>query len=72
MLTGSEDPTKTGCTAGGGGAVAITPHISLKAEALYDLGDVTVAATNPLQASILITDQEVNGVIARAGLDYKF
>jgi outer membrane immunogenic protein len=72
-LTGSEDTTKSGWTAGGGGAVAITPHISLKAEAIYyDLGDVTVRSTHPQQPNVLITDQEVNVVIARGGIDYKF
>jgi outer membrane immunogenic protein len=73
QLTGSEDTTKSGWTAGGGGAVAITPHISLKAEALYyDLGDITVRSTNPQQDSVLSTDQSVNGVIVRGGIDYRF
>ena len=73
QLTGSEETTKSGWTAGGGGAVAITPHISLKAEALYyDLGNVTVRSTNPQQDVVLFTDQDVNGVIARGGIDYRF
>ena len=73
QLTGSEETTKSGWTAGGGGAVAITPHISLKAEAFYyDLGDVSVRSTNPQQDVVLFTDQEVNGVIARGGIDYRF
>ena len=73
QLTGSEDTTKSGWTAGGGGAVAITPHISLKAEALYyDLGDITARSTNPQQDLVLFTDQDVNGVIARGGIDYRF
>lgn len=73
QLTGSEDTTKSGWTAGGGGAVAITPHISLKAEALYyDLGDITVRSTNPQQDVVHFTDQDVNGVIARGGIDYRF
>ena len=72
-LTGSEDTTKSGWTAGGGGAVAITPHISLKAEALYyDLGNITVRSTHPQQDVVLSTDQAVNGVIARGGIDYRF
>jgi hypothetical protein len=57
----------------GGGAVAITPHISFKAEALYyDLGDITVRSTNPQQEVVLSTDQDVNRVIARGGIDYRF
>ena len=73
QLIGSEDTTKSGWTAGGGGAVAVTPHISLKAEALYyDLGNVTVRSTNPQQDVVLFTDQDVNGMIARGGIDYRF
>ena len=73
QLTGSEDATKSGWTAGGGGAVAITPHISLKAEALYyDLGNITVRSTDPRDEVVLFTDQDVNGVIARGGIDYRF
>ena len=72
-LTGSEDATKSGWTAGGGGAVALTPHISLKAEALYyDLGNISVQSTHPQQDVVLFTDQDVNGVIARGGIDYRF
>jgi outer membrane immunogenic protein len=72
-LTGSKETTKTGWIAGGGGAVAVTPHISLKAEALYyDLGDITVASTNRIQDVVLFTDQDVKGVIVRGGLDYRF
>ena len=66
-------PTKSGWTAGGGGAVALTPHISLKAEALYyDLGNISVQSTHPQQDVVLFTDQDVNGVIARGGIDYRF
>jgi outer membrane immunogenic protein len=73
QLSGSDETTKSGWTAGGGGAVALTSHISLKGEALYyDLGDITVASTNPLQDVVLFTDQEVKGVIVRGGLDYRF
>ena len=73
QLTGAEDTTKSGWTAGGGGAVAITPHISLKAEALYyDLGNVTVRSTDPRDDVVLFTDQDVSGVIARGGIDYRF
>jgi opacity protein-like surface antigen len=72
-LTGSRETTETGWTAGGGGAVAVTPHVSLEAEALYyDLGDITVASTNRLTDVVLFTDLDVKGVIVRAGLDYRF
>jgi outer membrane immunogenic protein len=74
-LFGSDDKTKTGWTAGGGGAFALTDHISLKAEALYyDLGNISVHATNPddPQGSELITKQDINGTIVRGGIDYRF
>jgi outer membrane immunogenic protein len=74
-LVGSDDKTKTGWTAGGGAAFALTDHISLKAEGLYyDLGHISVHSTDPRdpQGSVLVTNQDINGVIARGGVDYRF
>jgi outer membrane immunogenic protein len=74
-LTGSEDATESGWTAGGGGALAVTDNVSLKAEALYyDLGQISSRSTSSAdpQNSILITHQDVSGVIVRGGADYRF
>ena len=60
-LTGSEDATKSGWTAGRG----------LQLPSLYyDLGNISVQSTHPQQ--VLFTDQDVNGLIARGGIDYRF
>jgi len=74
-LVGSDDKTKTGWTAGGGAAFALTDHVTLKAEGLYyDLGHISTHSTDPKdpQNSALVTDQDINGAIVRGGLDYKF
>jgi outer membrane immunogenic protein len=74
-LIGSDDKTKTGWTAGGGAAFALTDHVTLKAEGLYyDLGHISTHSTDPKdpQSSVLVTDQDINGAIVRGGLDYKF
>ena len=36
----------------------------------YDLGNISVQSTHPQQ--VLFTDQDVNGLIARGGIDYRF
>jgi outer membrane immunogenic protein len=75
VLSGSNEETKTGWTAGGGGALAITDHLAVKAEALYyDLGDMRIQSDNPIdpQHDILVTDQDIRGVIVRGGVDYLF
>jgi outer membrane immunogenic protein len=74
-LHGSNDGTKTGWTVGGGGALAVTDNVSLKAEALYyDLGHMSSRSTSPEDPDnvTLITKQDVDGVIVRGGLDYRF
>jgi outer membrane immunogenic protein len=72
-LVGSEDETKTGWTVGGGAALAITDHITMKAEALYyDLGQVSLRATQPGNPSTQQVEQDVAGVIVQGGINYKF
>ena len=75
VLTGSKEDTKTGWTAGGGGALGITDHLAVKAEALYyDLGQISIQSTSSIdpQHDILVTDQDIRGIIARGGIDYRF
>jgi outer membrane immunogenic protein len=72
-LVGSTDDTKVGWTAGGGAELAVADHLSLKAEALYfDLGDVSLSATNPLTIISVDAEKKTTGVIARGGIAYKF
>jgi outer membrane immunogenic protein len=73
QLAGSTDKTKTGWTLGGGAEYAICDNITLKAEALwFDLGNVSLRATNPNFDGALDVEQKVEGVIARGGVGYKF
>ena len=54
-------------------AHALCDNITLKAEALwFDLGNVSLRATNLNFDGTLDVDQKVEGVIARAGVGYKF
>jgi outer membrane immunogenic protein len=72
-LVGSTDDTKVGWAAGGGAEFAIADHLTLKAEALYfDLGDVSVSATNPQTTISVDAEKKITGVIARGGIGYKF
>jgi outer membrane immunogenic protein len=72
-LAGSTDDTKVGWTVGGGAELAIADHFILKAEALYfDLGDVSVSATNPQTTISVDAEKKITGVIARGGIDYRF
>ena len=67
------DDTKVGWTAGGGAELAIADHLSLTAEALYfDLGDVSLSATNPITTISVDAEKKLTGVIARGGIAYKF
>jgi len=82
-LAGSNTQTRVGWTLGAGVEHAIDDHLTIKADVLYyDLGNVkTVAAgsysdvgygkstgaTQAYQAT-----HQINGVLARAGLNYKF
>ena len=73
QLIGSADNTKTGWTLGGGAEYALCDNVTVKAEALwFDLGSVSLRATNPQFDGALDVDQKVEGVIARAGIGYKF
>ena len=72
-LFGSTNDTKVGWTAGGGAELAISDHLTAKAEVLYfDLGDVSLKATNPLTNISINAEKNVAGVIARGGIGYKF
>jgi outer membrane immunogenic protein len=72
-LVGSTDDTKVGWTAGGGAELAVADHLTLKAEALYfDLGDVSLNATNPQTTISAGVEKKITGVIARGGIGYKF
>ena len=59
---------------GGGAEYALCDNITLKAEALwFDLGSISLNANAPaLTTSSLDVDQKIEGVIARAGVGYKF
>ena len=73
FLVGSTNDTRAGWTAGGGVEFAVTDHVTLKGEALYfDLGDVSLVAANPANPSSLNVVKEITGVLARAGINFKF
>ena len=73
QLIGSEEKTKAGWTLGGGAEYALCENITAKAEALwFDLGSISLNASNPNIVQSLDVDQKVEGVIARAGIGYKF
>jgi outer membrane immunogenic protein len=70
-LSASASSTKTGWTAGLGGAYAFSPKLSLKGEWLYaDFGHIGSAETNNF---VSITPRDsVQTHMFRVGLDYKF
>jgi outer membrane immunogenic protein len=74
QLIGSTDKTKAGWTLGGGAEYALCNNVTVKAEALwFDLGSISLNAAAPaLTNSSLDVRQQVQGVIARAGVGYKF
>ena len=73
QLAGSTDKTKAGWTLGGGAEYALCDNVTIKAEALcFDLGSISLNASTPNFNSSLDVDQKVEGVIARAGIGYKF
>jgi outer membrane immunogenic protein len=73
QLAGSTDNTKAGWTLGGGAEYALCDNITLKTEALWlDLGSASLRATNPQFDGALDVRQQIQGVIARAGIGYKF
>jgi outer membrane immunogenic protein len=74
-FSGSDDGIELGWTAGAGVEFALTERWSVKAEALYyDLGEVSATATDDLQfpGDEIETSLEVNGVIARGGINFRF
>ena len=75
-LVGSTETTKVGWTLGGGAELALCDNITVKAEALYfDLGSISLNATaSPSLMTTASKDvvQKIEGVIARAGIGYKF
>ena len=73
QLIGSADKTKTGWTLGGGAEYALCDNVTVKAEALwFDLGSTSLRATNPQFDGALDVSQQIQGVIARGGVGYKF
>lgn len=73
FVSGRSD-TETGYAAGGGLEYAFTDNLTVKGEALYyDLGQRTLRAGSvPATGFVQSTRFETEGVIARAGLNYKF
>ena len=73
-FAGTATDTLFGWTGGGGVEVAITEHVSFKAEALYyDVGDLTVTATDPqFPAEAYDATVDFNGIVARGGLNFNF
>ena len=74
QLVGSTDKTKVGWTLGGGAEYALCTNITVKAEAMwFDLGSISLNAAAPaFTDSSVDVDQKIEGVIARAGIGYKF
>lgn len=73
QLAGSVDDTKVGWTAGGGVQFALTDHVDLSGEALYyDLGRVSVTASDPTNVGQNHARQALTGVIGRAGINWRF
>jgi outer membrane immunogenic protein len=73
QLIGSTDKTKAGWTLGGGTEYAFCNNVTLKAEAMwFDLGSASLRSTNPQFDGALNVRQQIQGVIARAGVGYKF
>jgi len=65
--------TRTGWTAGAGFEYAFTNNLTGKIEGLYyDMGTQRIAFTSPLTGFTSVGDYQYKGVIARAGLNWKF
>lgn len=72
-VTLSKHNTKTGWTAGLGGAYAFSDHWSAKAEWLYsDFGTVTATATSASGFASLTSEAKVRAHLIRVGLDFSF
>jgi outer membrane immunogenic protein len=65
--------TKTGWTAGVGGAMALNPQWSVKAEYLYtDLGNIRGSLATPTGFVNLTSQVDITANIFRAGVDFRF
>jgi outer membrane immunogenic protein len=68
-----ESDTKTGWTAGLGGAYALSPNISIRGEWLYtNLGTVKSQTTVGSNYATLSSEADTRGNLIRLGLDYRF
>jgi outer membrane immunogenic protein len=67
------DDTKTGWTAGAGGAYALSHNLAIKVEWLYsDFGTVTGTATTPTGFATITSSAKIKSNLVRMGVDYKF
>jgi outer membrane immunogenic protein len=65
--------TRTGWTAGGGFEYAFTNNLTGKVEGLYyDMGKQTISFTSPFTGYTVSGGFQYTGVMARAGLNWKF
>lgn len=69
----SESDTKTGWTAGLGGAYALNPNASIRGEWLYtNLGTIKSQTTVGANYATLSSEADTRGNLIRIGLDYRF
>ena len=69
----SASSTRAGWTAGAGIEYAFNPHLTAKLEGLYyDMGSQTISATSTVPGYVSNTTFNYQGVIVRAGLNWKF
>ncbi len=69
----NESDTKTGWTAGLGGAYALSPNTSIRGEWLYtNLGTVKSQTTVGSNYATLSSEADTRGNLFRIGLDYRF
>lgn len=65
--------TKTGWTAGLGGAYMLTPELSLKGEWLYlDFGNIRVSGETSEGFAQITSEAEIDAHLLRIGMDYTF
>ena len=74
VLSAGRSRMETGFAAGGGVEYGIADNVTARAEALYyDLGTGRVAAATPAVPGLVAGARlATEGVVARAGLNYKF
>jgi outer membrane immunogenic protein len=72
-INADKSTSKTGYTVGAGGAWAITDHISLKGEYLFQhYGSETASATSTNGFYTLTAEEHLKSHLFRAGVDYRF